>query len=112
MVKEGSEALRMSPNGSDLVAGVGSTYRKGKLIERRELRLGVEAVGVAVPESEGVSQGPKESGSWSLFFLLLGLGSVGLVHFPPSPLKKKHPSAQPSFQCNNCPCQYMHVCIR
>lgn len=53
MVKEGSEALRMSPNGSDLVAGVGSTYRKGKLIERRELRLGVEAVGVAVPESEG-----------------------------------------------------------
>ena len=107
MVKESSEALRMSPNGSDLVAGVGSTYRKGKLIERRELRLGVEAVGVAVPESEGVSQGPKESGSWSLFFLLLGLGSVGLVHFPPS--LKKSPSA---LQCNNCECQYMHVCIR
>ena len=84
MVKEGSEALRMSPNGSDLVAGVGSTYRKGKLIERRELRLGVEAVGVAVPESEGVSQGPKESGSWSLFFCW-GWDMAGLVHSPPPP---------------------------
>ena len=83
MVKEGSEALRMSPNGSDLVAGVGSTYRKGKLIERRELRLGVEAVGVAVPESVGVSQGPKESGSWSFFFFCWGWDLWGWYISPP-----------------------------
>ena len=83
MVKEGSEALRMSPNGSDLVAGVGSTYRKGKLIERRELRLGAEAVGVAVPESEGLARDLRKVGLGLIFFCWGW--DMGLVHFSPLP---------------------------
>ena len=86
MVKGGSEALRMSPNGGDLVAGVGSTYQKGKLIERRELWPGAKGVRVAVPSQRGVvSQGPKEkSGSWSFFFWFgLGYGVGTFLTGPP-----------------------------